>query len=83
MTHKYVRAERIGFIIWPKTDELWHSHVGAIMRRVPIISAGFAEISENGVRCYGKSETLDMSSMLEDSSLLAAQLGLKGNQHGT
>lgn len=78
MAQKYIRHAEIGFVIWPKTDALWHSHVGALTskhRPGDIISAGFVEFT-NGVRCYGMSESLGIESLPDDSEALAKQLGL-------
>ena len=77
MKHKYVQT-KLGFITWPMTDEVYHSHVGrAFERSGKVISAGFAEISDGKVRCYGMSESLGIGSLSTDSSTLAAQLGLQ------
>lgn len=76
---KYVRHSRLGFVLWPRTDDLWHSHVGhALDTRVDggIISAGFASVAGGVARCWGKSESLSISSRPDDSEALAAQLGL-------
>jgi len=46
MSLKYVRHEEIGFVLWPRTDALWHSHVGRLLqqrRDGKIVSAGFVE----------------------------------------
>jgi hypothetical protein len=75
---KYVRHSSLGFVLWPKSDDLWHSHMGALLRRVPgeIVSAGFAIVAAGIVNCYGRSESLDISSVEGDSDALAKQLGL-------
>lgn len=78
MAQRYVRHAAIGFVIWPKTDALWHAHVGELTsRRSPggILSAGFVEFTP-GVRCYGMSESLGIESLPGDSEALAEQLGL-------
>lgn len=80
--HKYVKHSELGFVLWPALrSELWHVDVGrAIKRREPfgqIVSAGFAEIQNGKVRCYGRSDSLDIGSEPEDSSELAKQLGLQ------
>lgn len=78
MVHKYVRHSVLGFIIWPKSDDLWHSHIGNQSKRCggEIISAGFASFADGSVSCYGRSESLDVDSKPEDSAELAKQLGL-------
>lgn len=73
-TWKYVRHSKVGFVIWPKTDNLWHSDVGQIMRSGHIISAGFADIYAGEASCYGRSESLDLNSRPEDSEELTKQL---------
>lgn len=74
--HKYVRHSALGFVLWPMTDDLWHSHVGNQLRRVEgsILSAGFAWIGTNIV-CEGRSESLNIGSRPDDSLALAQQLG--------
>lgn len=77
--HKYVRHSIIGFILWPCSDDLYHSHVGDLsvgMARGQILSAGFAVVYDGKVTCSGKSESLRIKSRPEDSELLAKQLGL-------
>lgn len=34
MELKYVRHSRVGFILWPKTDALYHAHVGKLLSAV-------------------------------------------------
>lgn len=78
MEMKYVRHSVIGFVMWPKTDRLWHSHVGALLNRAggKIISAGFVTSTDGVVVCHGKSESLGISSIPGDTEALAAQFGL-------
>ncbi len=78
-TQKYVRHSNLGFILWPKTDALWHEHMGRLLTRVPgkIMSAGFADVQGGTARCFGRSESLDMDSDPSDSVALALQLGLE------
>lgn len=79
MTLKYVRHEAMGFILWPKTNLLWHSHVGELLEqhlRGKIISAGFVDFCDGKPRCHGMSESLGIESIVGDSAALAAQLGL-------
>lgn len=80
MQLKYVRHSTIGFVIWPKTDALWHSHVGDLLRRKDggrIISAGFCSLEGGTARCYGRSESLGVGGLPDDAKALAAQLGIK------
>lgn len=79
MQHKYIRHDSIGFILWPRTDELFHSDVAHSTIRSAggrVISAGFCSIVD-GARCFGRSGSLDMDSLPEDSAALAAQLGIE------
>jgi len=79
--HKYVRHSELGFVLWPALrGELWHIDVArAIKKREDrgiVVSAGFAEIENGRVRCYGRSDSLDLDSEFGDSAELAKQLGL-------
>lgn len=73
MEHKYIRFQNIGFVIWPTTDQLWHSHVARSVKDIPV-SAGFVVFFGDEVKCYGRSESMGMSSLPEDSKLLRAQV---------
>lgn len=73
MEFKYVRHSKVGFIVWPRTDALWHSHVGDMLGGRHIISAGFCEFSEGKCRCYGFSESLQIGSKIEDSAEMTKQ----------
>lgn len=81
MIFKYVHHEEIGFIMWPKKDALWHSHVGHMLqnrRGGRLLSAGFVEFRKDGtLSCFGMSESLSLNSKEDDSDLLMVQLGLK------
>lgn len=80
MKHKYVRT-KLGFVIWPMTDDVYHSHIGkAYARSGSVISAGFSEIGNSKCYCYGESESLRIKSRAEDSEMLAEQLGLTNEQ---
>lgn len=84
MKYKYINVENLGFIIWPDSDHVWHKHIAqACQMEEPhkIISAGFADIIGGTVRCYGKSESLGISSRPEDSHALAYMLGQRENPH--
>lgn len=80
MEHKYIRHSTAGFFVWPVTaSEVHHRHVAELAKRGEkgeILSAGFVRFEANGPRCYGKSESLSISSMAGDSAALAEQLGL-------
>jgi hypothetical protein len=72
---KYVRLAGIGFVLWPKCDDIWHKHIGRFGR---VLSAGFAHIDGKGVvYCHGRSESLGIGGLPDDSKALALQLGLK------
>ena len=80
MEHKYVRHNELGFILWPKAEALWHSGVGRLLlsKGGTLVSAGFVSFQENGLpKCYGYSESLNLHSKEEDTTLLIQQLGLK------
>lgn len=85
MELKYVRHSTIGFIIWPfrvgseVSGNLFHSGVGAAARQNcggKIVSAGFCRLDTTigKADCFGHSESLQMSSLPEDSDLLTRQL---------
>lgn len=76
MELKYVRFKRIGFVLWPRTDDLWHAHIGRSVRD-PIVSAGFASVEGGKVRCWGRSESLGIGGVADDQEALAKQLGLQ------
>lgn len=80
MELKYVRHSRIGFILWVSDGGLYHVSVGNLLREEvggEIVSAGFARLTGERVKCYGMSESLNIASKPEDSSALAAQLGMR------
>jgi hypothetical protein len=76
MDLKYVRHNTVGFILWPRTDDLWHMHVASALPRGSIMSAGFASVAGGKVKCGGRSESLGIGSLPEDGAALAKQLGL-------
>ena len=80
MSLKYVRHEEIGFVLWPRTDALWHSDVGQLLRQRQggnIVSAGFVKFGQDGKPvCFGMSESLNITSKDGDSEALAQQLGI-------
>ena len=84
---KYVRHAAVGFVVWPKSDNLWRLDVAqAVGRqgnseglfRVPghVVSAGFVRIADGKVTCYGRSDSLCIGGQPDDSEALAKQLGL-------
>ena len=79
MKLKYVRHSIAGFIVWPGDTDLYHAHIGRVANRETqgsVLSAGFCSFSSDGVRCFGKSESLGIGSRPEDGDLLAEQMGL-------
>ena len=77
---KYVRHER-GFALIPdmgdspahiELAELIVGNVGGKM-----LSAGFVKFKDGKPECFGRSQSMGMGSVVEDSDLLAEQLGLK------
>ena len=66
---KYIRTSE-GFTVWPKDTAVYHSHQARMSGR-SVISAGFVYWSEiTGLFvCNGQSESLQMSSLPEDSKL--------------
>lgn len=73
MKLKYVRCE-VGFITWPDFDDISHAEMGIILRKRNIKSAGFAIIEDNKATCFGRSASLNIDSLPEDSKLLALQM---------
>jgi hypothetical protein len=54
---KYVRHSEIGFILWPRTDDLWHAHIGQLLSKQcqgTIVSAGFAKLAGGKAKCWGE-----------------------------
>lgn len=73
MSHKYIRTKNHGFIIWPRNDDIWHSHVARVACS-EVVSAGFVFFEDGEAVCYGESESLKMKSDSSDSAALTAQL---------
>lgn len=79
MRFKYVQHSIAGFILWPADTDLYHAHIARIANKETqgsVLSAGFCTFA-GGVKCFGKSESLGISSRPEDSALLARQLGVE------
>lgn len=75
MEHKYIRCGEFGFILWPASFEAYHSHIGRFVENP--ISAGFVQFIDGKPACYGRSESMNLDSLPEDSDLLARQMRLK------
>lgn len=73
--HKYVRHSVVGFVIWPKTDSLWHSEVGQLLEHIhgEIMSAGFVSTGADGPVCFGESESLGIGSLEGDTEAIRKQ----------
>lgn len=84
-TLKYVRHSVAGFLVWPKHwDEVHHAHVGRMLKGNPslahgeIRSAGFIDWRAPGLPvCHGRSESLGIESLPEDTEALRAEWGLE------
>jgi len=76
MQLKYIRTKS-GFIVWPDMTTIWHRHMAQLAAE-PAISAGFCiflqSLDSEGAefKCYGRSESLGISSLPEDSMLMTA-----------
>ena len=71
---KYVRMSITGFILQEMTDQVFHSHIARACKMEElankVVSAGFAYIESGKVICAGRSESLNVGSLPEDSELL-------------
>lgn len=84
-TLKYVRHSVAGFMVWPKHwDEVHHAHVGKMLagnrnlEHGHILSAGFIAWAAPGQPvCYGRSESLGIASLPEDTEALRAEWGIE------
>lgn len=78
MSHKYIRTKKYGFVIWPRNDDIWHSHIAHVVGgRDQLVSAGFANFVNGVANCYGMSESLKLASDPSDSRALTLQLQVK------
>jgi hypothetical protein len=74
---KYIVDELNGFAIF--SNYINHDDVGRLMERrgAPPVGAGFIEIFDGKVHCYGKSESLRISSRGSiDDSVISTHLDL-------
>jgi len=69
---KYIREKRLGFILWPD-NAAYHSDMAKRLHLV-VHSAGFVRTEPEGLVCFGESESLGISSLPEDTTLLRQQL---------
>jgi hypothetical protein len=79
-TFKYVHLYGYGFILWPYSDDLWHSQIGHLAacnlgRNYPLVSAGFARVVPKTGKflCWGQSESLKLRSLPDDTEKMNAQ----------
>jgi len=78
--HKYIRHKQLGFILWPKTDLLIHADMAKLVGgRSQVMSAGFADLVAGTAVCLGRSESLDIDSLPEDSDALNTQFSGLGD----
>lgn len=78
MEHKYIRHSELGFVLWPRNDDVWHSEIAAVAIRGldgVILSAGFCTFKNGRARVWGASVSLGIASKVEDAALLDAQMG--------
>jgi hypothetical protein len=79
MKLKYIIDELNGFMIFPPYVN--HDNAAALLTRTtrsPIIGAGFIEIFDGIVTCYGRSESLNINSNGNaDAIIIANKLDLK------
>jgi len=78
---KYVVDECDGFAIFPPYVN--HDDVARLMalRGFPVVGAGFIEIFDGEVHCYGKSQSLKMASRGSlDDTVIAKHLDLEVSQ---
>lgn len=71
---KYVRHASKGFFLFPNSNTVLHSDVGAFLGRGDILSAGFVMFIRGVPRCYGRSESLDIDGRDDDTSALLEQI---------
>ena len=71
---KYIKYNLIGFVIFP--EMLLHSDVHkSLSTHDELVSAGFVEMNGGEFVCSGKSESLKIGSLREDSFECTSQLG--------
>lgn len=89
MDMKYICFARLGIVMWndtPPGSDLWHRDVAASVHRRnadegneadTVLSAGFCSLgSDARMKCWGRSESLNIDSLPEDSLLIERQLGM-------
>ena len=73
---KYIRSAS-GFVIWADMTMTYHAHMARLISE-PILSAGFCAVDmDQKLRCYGKSDSLGISSHPSDTEQLNIFLGLQ------
>lgn len=92
MKMKYIRHSIDGFVLWNDMTPTFHKDmavlvydrvrlaarhkIGGRISSGAVVSAGFFVIEKGKACCFGRSESLDMEALPEDSELLSQQLGL-------
>lgn len=80
MKHKYVRIDNFGVILFPMQHDVMHVDVCKLIERNTgsrCVSAGFVDLYDGTVRCYGRSESIGIGGAPDDEAVIARQLGLR------
>lgn len=76
MLHKYVRHSELGFIVFQNSKLIYHEHIARFIVRQSggnIVSAGFCMFFDDKCVCNGRSESLNLASHPDDSTLATTQ----------
>lgn len=60
-------------VLFPR--EFIHHWVASTMSPMPVVAAGFVRLAGGHIECYGRSESLRVSSRPRDTALVAQALG--------
>ena len=73
---KYIRTKS-GFVLWADLTNTYHAHMARLVAE-PVLSAGFCRCEDfiKEFCCYGRSESLGISSHPSDSEQLNRFLGI-------
>lgn len=73
---KYIRTAS-GFVIWADMTHTYHAHMARLISE-PVLSAGFCAVNmDQKLRCYGRSESLGITSHPSDTEQLNIFMGLQ------
>ncbi len=72
--NKYIKTEDGKFVLFSKVAV--HRHVARLRLRSPTVSAGFVHSLSGQLHCIGRSESLNLDSLPEDTEQLRVWLGL-------